>query len=61
MPEPSVTILCSTFDDEHKVTCDLPLRHKGPHKAMILFGDVPPLAREVEVALRRRPKNGSAQ
>ncbi len=31
--------LCSTFDEEHKVVCDLPLGHLGPHTATVVWGD----------------------
>lgn len=33
------TILCSEYDEDHKVVCDLPLNHKGPHQATVIFGD----------------------
>lgn len=33
------TRLCSEFDPEHRVTCDLPEKHGGAHKATVLFGD----------------------
>lgn len=33
------TILCSAYDEVHKVVCDLPLKHQGPHKATVIFGD----------------------
>ena len=31
--------LCSSFDVIHCVTCDLPLGHRGPHKATLVWGD----------------------
>lgn len=34
-----VTEICSAFSEEHKVVCDLPRKHRGPHKATVLFGD----------------------
>lgn len=35
-----VTKLCSDVDtDVTRVVCDLPLGHKGPHKATVVWGD----------------------
>lgn len=35
-----VTTLCSNVADDHtRIVCDLPLGHKGPHKATVVWGD----------------------
>lgn len=34
-----VTILCSNWDEDHNVVCDLPLGHKGAHQGTVVWGD----------------------
>lgn len=39
MPEHSIVILCSNWNFLNQVVCDKPLGHKGPHQALIVWGD----------------------